>query len=63
MHDPNLKLNMCVKNIVIQGTVSQIFDRTGFFVFLNLEKKNSIKKRESYPFFDIKQKLRLKSEI
>ena len=39
MHDPNLKLNMCVKNIVIQGTVSQIFDRTGFFGFLIWRKK------------------------
>ena len=27
MHDPNLKLDMCIKNIVIKGTVSQIFDR------------------------------------
>ena len=26
MHDPNLKLKMCIKNIVIQRTVSQIFD-------------------------------------
>ena len=25
MHDPNFKLKMCVKNIVVEETVSQIF--------------------------------------
>ena len=25
MHDPNLKLKMCIKNIVVEGSVSQIF--------------------------------------
>ena len=27
MHDPNLEFRMCIKNIVVEGTVSQIFDR------------------------------------
>ena len=27
MHDLNLKLRMCTKNIVVEGPVSQIFDR------------------------------------
>ena len=27
MRDPNMKLKMCIKNIVVEGTVSQIFYR------------------------------------
>ena len=27
MHDLNLKLHICVKNIVMEGTVSQIFSK------------------------------------
>ena len=26
MHDPQLKLNICIGNIAVEGTVSQIFD-------------------------------------
>ena len=26
MHDPNLKLKMCIRNIVVEGTMSEIFD-------------------------------------
>ena len=26
MHDPNLKLYICIENITVEGTVSQIFD-------------------------------------
>ena len=33
-HDPNLKLKMFIKSIVVEGTVSQIFDRDpGSFFF------------------------------
>ena len=63
MHDPNLKLRMCIKNIVVEGTVSQIFDRDPGSFFIKSRKKYSIKKRKSYLFFDIKQKLRPKSKI
>ena len=38
MHDPTLKLYMCNKNIVLEGTVSQNFDKChGSFFFLNIE--------------------------
>ena len=63
MHDPNLRLRMCIKNIVVKGTVSQIFYRDPGSFFIKSRKKYSIKKRKSYPFFDIKQKLRPKSKI
>ena len=63
MHDSNLKLRMCIKNIVVEGTVSQIFDKDPGSFFIKSRKKYSIKKRKSYPFFDIKQKLRPKSKI
>ena len=63
MHDPKLKLRMCIKNIVMEGTVSQILDKDPGSFFIKSRKKYSIKKRKSYPFFDIKQKLRPKSKI
>ena len=63
VHDPNLKLKMCIENIVIEGTVSQIFDRDPGSFFIKSRKEYSIKIRKSYPFFDIKQKLRPKSKI
>ena len=63
MHNPNLKLKMYIKNIVVEGTVSQIFDRDPGSIFIKFRKKYSIKKRKSYPFFDIKQELRPKSKI
>ena len=63
MHDLNLKLRMCIKNIVVEGTVSQIFDRDPGSFLIKSNKKYSIKKRKSYLFFDIKQKLRPKSKI
>ena len=55
MHDPNLKLRMCVKNIVVEGTVSHIFDRDpdSFLIKFRKKKFNNTKKK-SYPFFDIK---------
>ena len=53
MHDPNLKLRMCIKNIVVEGTVSQICDRDPGSFFIKSGKKYSIKKRKSYPFFHI----------
>ena len=51
MHDPSLKLEMCIKNIVVEGTVSQIFDRDPGSFFIKYRKKYSIKKRKKYPFF------------
>ena len=60
MHNPNLKLKMCIKNIVVEGTVSQIFDRDPGSFFIKFRKKYSIKKRKTYPFFVIAQKLRPK---
>ena len=35
MHDPNLKPKMCIKNIVVDGTKSQIFDRDPGSFFKN----------------------------
>ena len=63
MHDPNLKLEFCVKNIVVKGSVSQIFDRDPGLFFYQILKRIFNKKNKSYTFFDIKQKLRRKSEI
>ena len=37
-----IQLKMCVKNIVVEGTVSQIFDDPGSF-FIKSRKKYSIK--------------------
>ena len=34
MHDPNLKLKMCVNKIFVEGTVSQIFDRDPGLFFI-----------------------------
>ena len=34
MHDSNLTLSMCIKNIVVEGTVSQIFDRDPWSFFI-----------------------------
>ena len=45
---PNLKLKMCIKNIVVEGTVSQIFDRDPGSFFIKFGKKYSIKKRKSF---------------
>ena len=63
MHDPNLEHRMSIENIVVEGTLSQIFDRDPGSFFIKSRRKYSIKKRKSYPFFDIKQKLRPKSII
>ena len=56
MHNPSLK-HMCIEHIVFEGTVSQICDR-GPGSFFKKYRKNIQKKKKSYPFFDIKQKLR-----
>ena len=47
MHDPNLKLRMCVKNIVVEGTVSHIFDRDPDSFLIKFRKKifNNTKKK------------------
>ena len=54
---------MCIKDIVVEGTVSQIFDRGPGSVFIQSRKKYAQKQIKSYPFFAIKQELRPKSEI
>ena len=42
MQDQSLKLYIYIKNIVVEGTVSQIFDKSSSsFYKKNLEKKNS----------------------
>ena len=46
MHDANLELRMCIKNIVVEGTVSQIFDRDPGSFFIKSRKKYSIKKEK-----------------
>ena len=52
MHDPNLKLKIYIKNIVVEGTVSQIFNRDpGSFFFIKYRKKYSIKKKKKLPVF------------
>ena len=51
MHDPKLKLNTCVKNIVVEGTMSQIFDRDpGSFFFIKSRKKILKKNEKVSPF-------------
>ena len=39
MHDINLKLHICVKSIVVEGTVSQKFDRGSGSLFRKFRKK------------------------
>ena len=56
MHDPNLKLDICNKNFVVEETVSQIFDGGPGSFLKKIWKNKSL-------FLDIKQILRPKSEI
>ena len=46
MHDPNLKLRMCIKNIVVEGTVSQIFDRDPGSFCIKSRKNIQLKKEK-----------------
>ena len=54
MHDPDLKLSMCIKNIVIKGTVSQNFDIGPSSFSVKFRKYIQRKIIKSYPFFGIK---------
>ena len=40
MHDLNLKLHICIQNIVMEGTVSQIFFMVATMFFMKFWKKN-----------------------
>ena len=51
MHNPNLKLSMCIKNIVIEGTVSQNFDISPDWFSIKSRKQYFTKYIQSYPFF------------
>ena len=54
MHYPELKLSICVENIVAEGTVSQNFyEGLGSFS-VKFNRKNIQRKNKSYPFFVIK---------
>ena len=49
MHDPNLKLYMCIKNIVVEGT-----NMSPDWFSIKSRKKYSKNYIKSYPFFGIK---------
>ena len=54
MHDPELKLSICIENIVIEGTVSQNFDIGPSSFSVKFRKNIQRKMTKSYPFFVIK---------
>ena len=54
MHDPELKLSICIENIVIEGTVSQNFDIGPTSFSVKFRKNIQRKMTKSYPFFVIK---------
>ena len=60
MQHPNLKLDICFTNIVVEGTVSQTFDGGPGGPFY---KRIFEKKEENVSCFLTKQKLRPKLEI
>ena len=54
MHDPELKLSICIENIATEGSMSQNFD-IGLSSFSAKFRKNIQRKiTKSYPFFGIK---------
>ena len=57
MHDPELKLSICIENIVMEGTVSQSFDIGLSSFSVKFRKNIQIKITKSYPFFGIKYKV------
>ena len=64
MHDTHLKLYICIENIAVEGTVSQIF----FYIIpgsfpIKSRRKYSTKYIKSCRFFYIKQKLRVKTKF
>ena len=54
MHDPELKLSICVKNIVAKGTVSQNFYIRPCSFSVKFRKNIQRNITKSYPFFVIK---------
>ena len=54
IHDPELKLFICIENIVIEGTVSQNFDIAPSSFSVKFRKNIHRKITKSYPFFGIK---------
>ena len=54
IHDPELKLFVCIENIVIEGTVSQNFDIGPSSFSVKFRKNIQRKITKSYPFFGIK---------
>ena len=51
---PHLKLYMCIENIAVEGTVSQIFDKGPSSFSIEFRKICSQIYTKSYPFFCIK---------
>ena len=54
MHDPELKLSICIENIVIEGNVSQNFDIGPSSFSVKFRKNIQRKMTKSYLFFVIK---------
>ena len=54
IHDPELKLFICIINIVIEGTVSRNFDIGPSSFSVKFRKNIQRNIRKSYPFFGIK---------
>ena len=54
MHDPELKLPMCIENIALEGTVSQNFDISPSSFSVKFRKNIERIITKSYPFFGIK---------
>ena len=54
IHNPELKLFICIENIVIEGTVSQNFDIGPSSFSVKFRKNIQRKITKSYPFFGIK---------
>ena len=54
IHDPELKLFICIENIVIEGSISQNFDIGPSSFSVKFRKNIQRKITKSYPFFCIK---------
>ena len=63
LHNPELKLSICIKNIVAEGTVSQNFYISPASFSVKFRKNIQRKITESYPFFVIKKKITPKTKI
>ena len=55
-----MKFSGVIDNILIQGSVSQMFKLGPSFIFMECRKISIEKKVKSFPFFTIKSKLRPK---